>query len=372
MLKAARKVVATCTFLCFHHPPDSLHCHPHMANCLDETGFRASERRNGAPTETITCTPKNKKSALTSAFTYYIYTGQEAEPEFLPRHLNRTKRPSHNISPLYSLHSVLLQILVALAEMTIAEEAAIGTERTGMRTAEHQMAAGVDEGCLSAGRCTPQQEHQMLSVLAEQADDLVGESLPTMPAMAERLMGAHSETGVEKEYTLTGPAAQIAALRDRRARLGLYLLEDIAERGREIDPIIDAETESLGLAHTVIRILTQYDHLDLVKWGAVESIEDEVARREACTRGVLCMNKADEFAKVRFGKLVAQYSFPGWLDIHICHTVGLVFNQALAGHLGRLLQTHDVQDAGCHVGQNAVLHLGSLVLCHIDEGHRIQ
>ena len=128
----------------------------------------------------------------------------------------------------------------------------------------------------------------------------------------------------------------------------------------------------MGLAHTVIRVLTQDDHLDLIKWGAVESIEDEVARREACTRGVLCMNKADEFAKVRFGKLVAQYSFPGWLDIHICHTAGSVFNQALAGHLGRLLQTHDVQDAGCHVGQNAVLHLGSLVLCHIDEGHRIQ
>ena len=192
-----------------------------------------------------------------------------------------------------------------------------------------------------------------------------------MSAMAECLMCPHSETGVEKEHALTSPTAEIATHRDKSSRLSLYLLEDIAERGREIDPIIDAETESVGLAHTVIRVLTQDDHLDLVKWRTVEGIEDK-ARREACTRGVLCMNKADEFAKVRFGKLVAQYSFPGWLDIHICHTAGLVFNQALAGHLGRLLQTHDVQDAGCHVGQNAVLHLGSLVLCHIDEGYRIQ
>ena len=110
-----------------------------MANCLEETGFRASERHNGAPTETITSTPKNKKSALPSAFTYYIYTGKEAEPESLPHHSNRTKRPSHNISPLYSLHSVRLQILVALAEMTIAEESAISRQWTGMRSHQDQV-----------------------------------------------------------------------------------------------------------------------------------------------------------------------------------------------------------------------------------------
>ena len=102
-----------------------------------------------------------------------------------------------------------------------------------------------------------------------------------MSAMAECLMCPHSETGVEKEHALTSPTAEIATHRDRSSRLSLYLLEDIAERGREIDPIIDAETESVGLAHTVIRVLTQYDHLDLVKWGAVESIEDEMARWKA-------------------------------------------------------------------------------------------
>lgn len=197
------------------------------------------------------------------------------------------------------------EIFVALAEVAIAEESPISTQRTGMRAAEHQMAAGVDEGCLSAGRCTPQQEHQMLSVLAEQADDLVGESLPTMPAMAERLMGAHSETGVEKKYTLTGPAAQIAALRDRRARLGLYLLEDIAQRGREFHAIVDTKAQTMSLPYPMVRVLPQDDHLDLVKWRTVEGIEDKVSGRKAKARGVFGMNKADELAKVRFGKLVA-------------------------------------------------------------------
>lgn len=193
-----------------------------------------------------------------------------------------------------------------------------------------------------------------------------------MSAMAECLMCPHSETGVEKEHALTSPTAEIATHRDRSSRLSLYLLEDITQRGREFHAIVDTKAQTMSLPYPMVRVLPQDDHLDLVKWRTVEGIEDKVSGRKAKARGVFGMNKADEFAKVRLGKLVAQYSFPGWLDIHICHTAGLVFNQALAGHLGRLLQTHDVQDAGCHVGQNAVLHLGSLVLCHIDEGHRIQ
>ena len=212
-----------------------------------------------------------------------------------------------------------LQVLVALQEMLVAKEAAIGTERTGMRAPEHQMARGVDEGCLAACGGAPQHEHEMLPVLAEQADDLVGEGLPPVSAMAEGLAGTHGEAGVEQEHTLAGPAAQIAALGDGGTGLGLYLLEDIAQRGREIHPVIHAEAKPMGLARAMIGVLAQDDHLDLAERRTVESIEDEMPWRIAGPRRVLFMNKADEFAKVGLGKLVAQYRFPGWLDIHICH-----------------------------------------------------
>ena len=165
----------------------------------------------------------------------------------------------------------------------------------------------------------PQHEHEMLPVLAEQADDLVGEGLPPVSAMAEGLVGTHGEAGVEQEHALAGPAAQIAALGDGRAGLGLYLQEDVAQRGRKIHPVIHAEAEAVGLARSVVGVLAQDDHLDLVGRCAVEGVEDEVSRRVACPGRVLRMNKADELAKVGLGKLVAQHRFPGRLDIHICH-----------------------------------------------------
>ena len=49
-----------------------------------------------------------------------------------------------------------------------------------------------------------------------------------------------------------------------------------------------------------------------------------------------------------------------------------VLDKAFTGHLGWLLQTHDMKDAGSHIGQDAILNLCIAVLCHIDEWHRIE
>ena len=50
----------------------------------------------------------------------------------------------------------------------------------------------------------------------------------------------------------------------------------------------------------------------------------------------------------------------------------LIRNQVLARHVAGLLQTHDVQDGGRHVGQTTVLNSGAIVVRHIDKRHRIQ
>ena len=118
-------------------------------------------------------------------------------------------------------------------------------------------------------------------------------------------MCPHSETGVEKEHALTSPTAEIATHRDRSSRLSLYLLEDITQRGREFHAIVDTKAQAMSLSYPMVGVLSQDDHLDLVKWCTVEGIEDKVSGRKAKARGVFGMNKTDELAKVRFGKLVA-------------------------------------------------------------------
>ena len=123
--------------------------------------------------------------------------------------------------------------------------------------------------------------------------------------MTECLVCPHSETGVEKEHSLTSPTAEIATHRDRSSRLSLYLLEDITQRGREFHAIVDTKAQTMSLPYPMVRVLPQDDHLDLVKWRTVEGIEDKVSGRKAKARGVFGMNKTDELAKVRFGKLVA-------------------------------------------------------------------
>ena len=50
----------------------------------------------------------------------------------------------------------------------------------------------------------------------------------------------------------------------------------------------------------------------------------------------------------------------------------IVADKAFARHVGRLLQSHDVEDGGSNVGQAAVLHGGAVVVGHVDEGHGVQ
>ena len=56
-------------------------------------------------------------------------------------------------------------------------------------------------------------------------------------------------------------------------------------------------------------------------------------------------------------------------------TQRLVFSvgdEVVARHLLRLRQSHDVENGGCHVGEDAVLHLGVFVCGDVDEGHGVE
>ena len=50
----------------------------------------------------------------------------------------------------------------------------------------------------------------------------------------------------------------------------------------------------------------------------------------------------------------------------------VVRNEVLARHVGRLLQTHDVEDRGSHVGEASVTHGSRVVVGDVDEGHGVE
>ena len=58
--------------------------------------------------------------------------------------------------------------------------------------------------------------------------------------------------------------------------------------------------------------------------------------------------------------------------MNACCSRSIVADEAFAGHVGRLLQSHDMEDGGSHVGQTTVLHCGRIVVGHIDERHGVE
>ena len=58
--------------------------------------------------------------------------------------------------------------------------------------------------------------------------------------------------------------------------------------------------------------------------------------------------------------------------MNACCSRSIVADEAFASHVGRLLQPHDVEDGGSHVGQTTVLHRCRIVVGHIDERHGVE
>ena len=75
------------------------------------------------------------------------------------------------------------------------------------------------------------------------------------------------------------------------------------------------------------------------------------------------VNSAGVFNKAR------HLAMPGFTFYAVLQ---LIHNQVLACHLLGLLQAHDMENTGRHVGQNAVLHLCRLIIGHIDKRHGVE
>ena len=147
--------------------------------------------------------------------------------------------------------------------MVIAKEATVGRKRRGVNGFEHEMLAAIDERCLALSITAPEDEHEVLALVAQRLDHSIGECLPPSLLMRTCLVCSHGECGIEEEYALLCPACEIACGRYWFAKIVVYLYEDVAQRRWEWHAVIDREAQSMCLSWFVIRILTYNNHLYL-------------------------------------------------------------------------------------------------------------
>ena len=139
--------------------------------------------------------------------------------------------------------------------------------------------------------------------------------------MAESLMLPDCEAGVEQEDALLCPTSQVAALWDGCSRLGLYLLEDVLERRRELYAVVHAEAESVRLSGAVIGVLTEDDDTNQVEWRRIEGVEDEPTGRVASTRRVLLPHELRQLLEVRLAELFGKLLLPTLFNANVHYDV---------------------------------------------------
>lgn len=195
--------------------------------------------------------------------------------------------------------------------MSVAHEASVCAEWAWVCALEDKVARVVDERCLFACRCSPEHEDKVVPTAIEGSDGRIGECFPSLSAMAEGLMFFYREARVEQEDALLCPACQVAALRNGCSCFGLHLFEDVLERGRECNAVVDTEAEPVRLSRSVIRVLPEDDDTNFVEGCCVEGIEDEPSGRVAGARGIFLTNELRQVLKVGLVEFFSKLLLPG-------------------------------------------------------------
>ena len=150
----------------------------------------------------------------------------------------------------------------------------------------------------------------MVAAVGELAYDGVGKRFPSMPCMRSSLVLSHGECGIEQKHTLLCPSAQTSQAGDGAPCIVVDLLEDVDKRGRHAYTIFHRETKSLGLSWTMIRILSDDDHLDVVERTEVEGIKYLAPRRVASALRIFRAHERGKPLEVGRSKLLLQHFGP--------------------------------------------------------------
>ena len=104
-------------------------------------------------------------------------------------------------------------------------------------------------------------------------------------------MRPYCQYRIQKQHSLLRPFGEASVIRDRASQIIVKLLINIDKRRRNVHSRPYGKAEPVCLPLSVIRILSQYHHLHLMKRRQVERIENVVRRRENLPRPVLLVDR---------------------------------------------------------------------------------
>ena len=213
----------------------------------------------------------------------------------------------------------MFEIGITARELVLTEPAAtISTQWRWVYALKHQVVLLVNHIRLRAGIAAPQHIHQVLAVLCQCLYSGIGKLLPTQRRVTVGLMGTNRERSIQQQHALLGPTGDIARCGDRCTKVGLNLLEDILQRGRKLNTVLNRETQSVGLSWLVIGVLTDNHYLYLVERTQVKGIKYQFAWRIAGSSLILLSHSLSKLRKVRLFKLATKVSLPRFLYLY-CH-----------------------------------------------------
>lgn len=124
---------------------------------------------------------------------------------------------------------------------------------------------------------------------------------------------------------MAGPTFQISRCGHGFVEVVFNLFEDVDERRRKGDSVVDGETETMCLTRTMIRVLADNHHLRLVEWTEVESIENQFGRWVNGRCLVLFSDETGENFEIGLVKFLLQRIFPSLFYFYI-HNSFVVFD----------------------------------------------
>ena len=182
---------------------------------------------------------------------------------------------------------------------------------------EDEIPLRVCDSSLFLGVTAPKHVYDALFAFGDRAYHGVGEGFPAAARMRRRFVCADGQHGVQEQYSLLGPAVEVARRGRGRPSVVGDLLEDILQRGRERHAVAYREAEPVGLSGTVVGVLTDDDHFQLVERAFVEGAEDVAAARIDAPRGVFLPYELREVGEVGFFEFGSEQLFPVGGDLYI-------------------------------------------------------
>ena len=124
----------------------------------------------------------------------------------------------------------------------------------------------------------PAEKHRRLLQAADGTQHAARHLFPAESLVRIGAVGFNGQHRIEQQHALFCPCRQVAALRKRTAGIAVQLLEDIAQRRRQLDAGRHRKGQPHRLTRLVIRILSGDHRAHVLRSDRAERVQDVLLR----------------------------------------------------------------------------------------------